>query len=200
MVDGEGVINAAADVDIDGIIDVLGCEADEDVGGGLGLNLSKMSRELGLPGVVPRATCVTSSEDTLRIQPISTIQFSQQPKFSRSRKKKVRAKGKSVKVTKWQFFVESILSLEEVCGVHLGDVVERGAHLPPGVPRAVGVLQGDAPGAGADGAAPRERDGRHRARSQDDQFRGRLHRVANDRHLLHLQGRGQENRVNGTSL
>lgn len=32
--DGEGVINAAANVDIDGIIDILGGEADEDVGGG----------------------------------------------------------------------------------------------------------------------------------------------------------------------
>ena len=40
MVDGEGVINAAANVDIDGIIDILGCEADEDVVGGLGLSLS----------------------------------------------------------------------------------------------------------------------------------------------------------------
>ena len=83
--------------------------------------------------------------------------------------------------------VESGPSLEVVGRVHLCDVVERRAHLPPDVPRAVGVLQGDASRARGDGVAPRERDGRHRARRQDGQLGRRLHRVTDDQHLLHLR-------------
>ena len=83
--------------------------------------------------------------------------------------------------------VESGPSLEVVGRVHLCDGVERRAHLPPDVPRAVGVLQGDASRARGDGVAPRQRDGRHRARRQDGQLGRRLHRVTDDQHLLHLR-------------
>ena len=40
MVDSERIINAAADVDIYGVIHVLGCDADYNVGGCLDLDLS----------------------------------------------------------------------------------------------------------------------------------------------------------------
>ena len=66
MVDGESVIDAASEVDIYGVVHLFGREANEDVGGGLHLDLSQMCRELGLSQVILRTTYVTSREDILR--------------------------------------------------------------------------------------------------------------------------------------
>ena len=40
MVDSEGVGDAATHVDIYGVVHLIGCEADEDIGGGFNLDFS----------------------------------------------------------------------------------------------------------------------------------------------------------------